>query len=69
MAAVAKIFSVLALAGFFLSLVAHLPEYTGIEHPHGIDPWPLYVSIFIVWLPAVLASTRLSNDFSQTKTC
>jgi hypothetical protein len=43
MAAIAKIFSLLALAGFVVSSVAHFAGYVGIERPFGINPWPLHV--------------------------
>ena len=65
MAAIAKMFSLLALAGFFVSLIAHLAGYAGVERPFGINPWPLHVGIFVVWLPAVLAAMRLSKDVPQ----
>ena len=60
-----KPFMYLALAGFFASLIAHLAGYMGIEKPFGFDPWPLHLGIFIVWLPAVLVSQRLSKEFPQ----
>lgn len=55
----------LALAGFMASAIAHLFSYMGIDKPFGIDPWPLHIGIFIVWLPAVIVAQRLSKDFPQ----
>lgn len=65
MAAVANIFSLIALAGFIASLLAHIAGYAGIDRPLGLDPWPLHVGIFVVWLPSVLAAQKLSKDFPQ----
>lgn len=65
MIAVSYTFSLIALFGFIVSLIAHLAGYAGIGHPLGLDPWPLHVGIFIVWLPAVLAAQKLSKDFPK----
>jgi rRNA maturation protein Nop10 len=65
MIAASYIFSLVALIGFIASLIAHLAGYAGIDHPLGLDPWPLHVGIFVVWLPAVLAAQKLSKDFPQ----
>jgi hypothetical protein len=65
MAVIANIFSLIALAGFIASLLAHIAGYAGIDHPLGFDPWPLHGGIFLVWVPAVLAAQNLSRDFPQ----
>jgi hypothetical protein len=60
-----KPFMLLALLGFIASLIAHLFGYAGVEKPFGINPWPLHIGIFVVWLPAVIVAQRLSKEFPQ----
>ena len=65
MTGIAHIFSILALIGFIASFVAHLGGYAGVERPFGLNPWPLHAGIFVVWIPAVFAVMKLSQDFPQ----
>jgi hypothetical protein len=58
-------FALLALAGFLASLVAHVGGYMGIDQPFGLDPWPLHIGIFVVWIPAMLVSGRLTKNSSH----
>ena len=64
-------FMVLAAAGLALSICAHLAAVLGIPLPGGNAVFALHVGIFVVWLPAVLVSTRTSRfanrkDFWKT---
>src|SRR5438874_2113973 len=52
-------FFVLAVAGLVLSLLAHGAGLLGLPQPLGSAAWALHVGIFVVWLPALLASRRL----------
>jgi hypothetical protein len=56
---------ILALLGFIAAVAAHIAGYLGIDRPFGLNPWPLHVGIFVVWLPAVMVAQRLSKDFPQ----
>ena len=52
----------LAAIGLTLSLIVHIFAWLGM--PFGGFAWALHVGIFVVWLPAVLASTRLNKDIT-----
>ena len=55
--------AVLAAAGFCVSLLVHLAAWAGIAPPTAA--WALHIGIFVIWLPAVFASQRLTKDFKQ----
>jgi hypothetical protein len=45
--------------------VVHLTAVAGIPNPLGGAAWILHPGIFVVWLPAVLASRALTRDAKQ----
>jgi hypothetical protein len=55
--------AVLAAAGFCVSLLVHLAAWAGVAPPQAA--WALHFGIFVVWLPTVLVSQRLTKDFKQ----
>jgi hypothetical protein len=65
MAIILTPFIVLAAIGLTLSLVAHGCALLGLPQPLGGAAWGLHIGVFVVWLPAVLVSTRLVRDFKQ----
>jgi hypothetical protein len=58
-------FIVLSLAGLALSLIAHLCGLFGLEQPLGEAAWLLHIGIFVVFIPAILASNWLVRDFKR----
>jgi hypothetical protein len=50
------LFMFIAGAGFCLSLIAHLLALFGVAMSGGGIVWMLHVGIFVVWIPAILAS-------------
>ena len=52
-------FMVLALVGFLASLIVHIAAWLGLKFPFEV--FGLHFGIFVVWLPAMLASYRLSG--------
>jgi hypothetical protein len=48
-----------------LSVLSHIAALLGSQVPLGDYEWLLHVGIFVVWLPAVLVTTRLTRDFKQ----
>ena len=56
-------FLVLAVIGLILSLVSHTAAVLGQPQPLGPAAWGLHIGIFVVWLPAVIVSNRLTGDF------
>jgi hypothetical protein len=58
-------FLVLSVIGLMLSLIAHTAALLSLPQPFGPAAWGLHIGIFVVWLPAVLASHRLGADFKQ----
>ena len=62
---------VLAAGGFILSVAAHLAALAGIAVPGGGLVWALHIGIFVVWIPTVLVSSRITRysnrrDFWKT---
>jgi hypothetical protein len=55
--------AILAALGFAISLFVHLAAWAGIAPPKAA--WALHIGIFVVWLPTVLVSQRLTRDFKQ----
>ncbi len=58
-------FMVSALVGFLISLAVHLAALVGVEVPP--QAFGLHVGIFIVWIPAVLASTVARHHSIQSR--
>jgi hypothetical protein len=51
-------FTLIAAAGFILSLAAHVMALAGIRLPGGGLVWLLHVGVFVVWFPAILFGNR-----------
>ncbi len=60
-----RFFSGLAAVGLVLSSIVHLYALAGKASPFGGLAWGLHLGIFVVWLPAVLASGSIVKDFKQ----
>jgi hypothetical protein len=58
-------FLVLAVIGLILSLISHTAAVLGQPQPLGPAAWGLHIGIFVVWLPAVIVSNRLTGDFKR----
>jgi hypothetical protein len=58
-------FAALAAVGLALSVLSHIAALLGSQGPLADYEWLLHVGIFVVWLPAVLVTTRLTRDFKQ----
>ena len=58
-------FLVMSAVGFLASLVSHVYALLGLDGPLGDRTMLLHVGIFIVWIPAILASRRLVRDVPQ----
>jgi hypothetical protein len=54
-------FMVLAACGLALSIGAHCMALAGATIPGGKLVWGLHIGIFLVWIPAVLVSTRTTR--------
>jgi hypothetical protein len=65
MAVVLAPFIVLSVVGLVLSIVAHCCGLLGLPQPLGGATWALHIGIFIVWIPVVLISLRLTQDFKR----
>lgn len=52
-------FLALAAVGLVLSLVAHGCAWLGEPQPLGMATWGLHLGVFVVWLPALLASGQM----------
>jgi hypothetical protein len=57
----------IAVAGFAASVVVHLCSLVGVEQPFGRAAWGLHVGIFVVWLPAILVSQKLTKGARQAE--
>jgi hypothetical protein len=55
----------LAGLGFILSVIAHLTALAGVALPVGNKIWVLHVGIFVVWLPTVAVSYRVTNSVNR----
>jgi hypothetical protein len=55
--------AMLTTAGFVVSLLVHGAAWAGVAPPQAA--WALHIGIFVVWLPTVLVSQRLTRDFKQ----
>ncbi len=58
-------FMVLAACGLALSMAAHGLALAGAAIPGGNLVWTLHTGIFLVWLPTVLVSIRMTNQASR----
>ncbi len=58
-------FMLLAAFGFILSVLVHVSALLGLPVPGGDTAWGLHIGIFVVWLPAVLVSTRTARFTNQ----
>lgn len=58
-------FMVLAACGITLSIAAHVMALAGVPIPGGGLVWVLHVGIFVVWLPAVLVSLKMTRHASR----
>ena len=50
-------------AGLVLSMIVHLCAWLSIPSPLGSYAWLLHIGIFIVWIPTVLVSQRLTREY------
>ena len=55
----------LSAIGLVLSVAAHLAAIAGSPIPFGKAVWGLHVGIFVVWLPTVLVSIRLTRGANR----
>lgn len=57
---------IIAVAGLALSAIAHFLTFAGID-PENIFPWVwlLHIGIFVVWIPTVLISKKLTDKSSR----
>lgn len=58
-------FITLSAISLVLSIIVHVIALSGNAVPYGNFVWGLHGGIFIVWLPAILASLRLTKDFKR----
>jgi hypothetical protein len=56
-------FLLLAATGFACSVVVHVLSWLGVAVPQPL--MLLHLGIFIVWLPTIIASTRLARNHPQ----
>jgi len=58
-----SVFLVIAFVGFGLSVIAHGLTFVGIN-PQNAVPWiwVLHLGIFVVWIPTVLVSKKLTDQ-------
>ena len=55
----------LATLGLILSAIVHVSYLLGIQPPFGAFSWILPVGMFAVFLPAILVSNKLSENFKR----
>ena len=55
-------FAASSAVGLVLSLASHAAALMGTSGPLGDHVWELHIGIFVVWIPAVFASTRLTRN-------
>ena len=55
-------FAAFSAVGLVLSLASHAAALMGTSGPLGDHVWELHIGIFVVWIPAVFASTRLTRN-------
>jgi hypothetical protein len=57
-------FLVLAVVGFLSLLTIHIAAFAGVTPPSVILKF-VFVGLFVVWLPAIFVSNRLSREYKQ----
>jgi hypothetical protein len=57
-------FMVLAVVGFLSLLTVHIAAFAGVTPPSVILKF-VFVGLFVVWLPTVFVSNRLSKEYKQ----
>jgi len=55
----------LSTAGFVLSVLAHVFALFGLMPPGGDLVMSLHIGVFVVWIPAVLLSTRVTKNANR----
>jgi hypothetical protein len=63
--AVLYLLAALAAAGMFFALLSHVAAWRGIGWPEGNYALALLAGVFVVWLPAVILSVRLTRNTLQ----
>ncbi|MFH0824599.1 MAG: hypothetical protein V2B18_17735 [Pseudomonadota bacterium] len=59
-------FVVLSAVGFAASAIAHTAALAGLPQPLGRLTWCLHGGVFVVWVPMILVSRKLSKKAGQT---
>jgi hypothetical protein len=57
--------SAAAALGLALSILSHVATFFGMRGPVGDYAWLLHLGVFVVWLPTVLVSRRLTIGFAR----
>ncbi|HEY4360725.1 MAG TPA: hypothetical protein VGN17_07135 [Bryobacteraceae bacterium] len=57
--------AVLAGIGLILSFLSHVAALSGAQGPLGTRTFWLHIGVFIVWIPTVLVSKRMTAGFDQ----
>jgi hypothetical protein len=55
-------FTALAVVGLALSVLSHLAALLGQQGPLANYSWVLHLGIFVVWIPAVMVSQKLTAE-------
>ena len=55
-------FAALSAVGLALSAITHVAALSGNAGPQGDRTLRLHLGVFVVWVPAILASRRLLKD-------
>jgi hypothetical protein len=58
-------FFALSAIGLALSLISHVAAILGLERPLGDHAFVLHIGIFVVWVPAISASSSLSSNLPR----
>ena len=65
MHAILSFFIYLAGVGLVSSVIVHVCSLLNLPNPLGGLAYTLNIGIFIVWIPAVIAAGRMTEDFKQ----
>lgn len=60
-----RVFEWIAFAGFLASLLVHVLSLFGLGSPFGHITWALHGGVFVVWIPAVIVSQRLTKNVNR----
>ena len=60
-----KPFILLSAVGFVLSFIVHVFSLLGQKAPYSELAWGLHFGIFVVWIPTVFVSKKLTENFKQ----